>query len=100
MEHIKTFIMLVEAVVSLGVLIGFLWGFFRFLTAQKEQDVKIKNNKEETEHEIKNIKEEQQVMMYALQACLGGLIQLGANGEVTEAHRELTKYINKAAHRE
>ena len=100
MQHIETFITLVEAVASLGVLIGFLWGAFRFLSAQKEQDVKIKNNKEETEHEIKNIKEEQQVMMYALQACLGGLIQLGANGEVTEAHRELTKYINKAAHRE
>ena len=35
---------------------------------------------------------------YALQACLDGLEQLGANHNVPEAKDKLSKYINQQAH--
>lgn len=52
------------------------------------------------DEELQEIREEQCVICYALLACLDGLKQLGANGNVTKAHESLDKHINKAAHKE
>ena len=48
--------------------------------------------------DIKAIKREQTLTIYALQACLDGLQQLGANHSVPEAKEKLQKYINQQAH--
>lgn len=48
--------------------------------------------------DIKAIKREQTMTIYALQACLDGLEQLGANHNVPEAKDKLSKYINQQAH--
>lgn len=66
---------------------GALFGIFMFYIDSKHQ-----------KEEIKTIKKEQTVICYALSACLNGLHQLGANGEVTDALKMMNKHINKAAH--
>lgn len=48
--------------------------------------------------DIKRIKKEQALTIYALQACLDGLQQLGANHSVPEAKDKLSAYILKQAH--
>lgn len=57
----------------------------------------VKHQKTQDE-DIKAIKKEQTLMVYAMQACLDGLEQLGANHVVPEAKNKLTIYINEQAH--
>lgn len=49
--------------------------------------------------DIELVKEEQTMLCYVMLACLDGLKQLGANGEVTKAHERLSKYLNEKAHK-
>ncbi len=57
----------------------------------------VKHQKSQDD-DIKAIKREQTMTIYALQACLDGLEQLGANHKVPEAKDKLSKYINQQAH--
>lgn len=50
------------------------------------------------ENEIKEIKEEQQLLVYGILACLRGLHEQGANGPVTEAIDKIEKHLNEKAH--
>lgn len=70
-----------------GTLGTLLYKMVQWLERQKKQD-----------EEIKNIKEEQCVICWGLLATLDGLKQLGANGEVSEAHKKLEKHLNQSAH--
>lgn len=89
-----------QALTSIGFLLGLLWAVFRFLSRQKQQDEELKQIKEAHAAEISHLREELQVLSYAMLAALDGLKQCGANGEVTHAHSELSKHLNKAAHRD
>lgn len=57
----------------------------------------VKHQKDQ-DSDIKAIKREQTLMVYSMQACLDGLMQLGANHVVPEAKDKLSKYINQQAH--
>ncbi len=74
---------------AISIIFGVVFSFFKF----------IENNKKQTK-EIKNIKAEQMLVIYALSACLDGLHQQNCNGKVTEAINKIDKYINQAAHDE
>ena len=76
-------------VTACGGMLAIIFKLVRWMDRQKEQD-----------KELQEIREEQCIMCYGLLACLDGLKQLGANGNVTKAHDALDKHINKAAHRE
>lgn len=71
-----------------GSLIMVVFKFVRWMDRQASQD-----------REIAALKKEQQVICYSMLACLDGLKQLGANGNVTKAHDELEKHLNDKAHR-
>lgn len=72
---------------AVAALIGGMYAVFKWYTRQNKQD-----------EDIKKIKDEQCMLCYSMLACLDGLKQLGANGNVTVAHDKLSKYINKSAH--
>ena len=74
-------------ITAVSIIGAALFSLFMFYIDSKRQ-----------KEEIKNIKKEQTVICYALTACLNGLHQLGANGEVTEVLTMMNKHINKAAH--
>lgn len=78
---------LVALLVSASALLGVIWRAFKKLDSA--------NNHHD---EIEKIKAEQQVIVYGLLACLDGLKQLGANGNVKDAYNRLEKHINKQAH--
>lgn len=82
-------LLLAEIIGSLGVIGGFIFAIFKFIETVKKQN-----------REIKKIKKEQTLSMYALRACLDGLHQLKCNGRVTEAIDKIDKYLNIAAHDE
>ncbi len=71
-----------------GGIVAFVFKLVRWMDRQAKQD-----------KEITELKEEQQIMCYAMLACLDGLKQLGANGNVTKAHDALEKHLNKNAHK-
>lgn len=75
---------LLGALATLGTM---LYKSFRWMERQRAQDI-----------EIEAIKKEQCVMCYGLLATLDGLKQLGANGNVSDAHDKLEKHLNKTAH--
>lgn len=83
-----------------GVLLGALWGLFRFLERQKAQDTDITALRNKHNDDTKDIKEELQVLCYGVLSCLDGLKQQGCNGNVTKAHATLEKHLNKVAHDE
>lgn len=93
-----TIIKLAAFLGALATLIALLYKGFRFLERQKEQDAEIRQLREKHEEDIESIQKEQCVMCYTLLAVLDGLIQQGANGEVTKAHEKLKKYLNQTAH--
>ncbi len=94
---------------ALGVIFGLMWKVIKWFLLQHKQTYDIKELKqlhekdmEETrkkeQEELQNLKDELCVLSYAVLATLDGLKQLGANGNVTKAHNELEKHLNKQAH--
>lgn len=75
-------------ITALGVIFGFAFKVHKWYLKQEQQD-----------KEIKQIKEEDTLICYALSACLDGLQQLGANHTVPIAKEKLDKYLNQQAHK-
>lgn len=75
-------------ITALGVIFGFIFKLHKWYLKQEHQD-----------QEIKQIKEEDTLICYALSACLDGLQQLGANHTVPLAKEKLDKYLNQQAHK-
>lgn len=66
---------------------GAIFAIYRWYLKQNEQN-----------QEIQKIKTENTLICYGLSAALDGLIQLGANHNVTTAKEKLDKHLNQQAH--
>ena len=93
MEHEITFsagtiLALASLLAAVTAILGVIFAVYRWYLKQNKQDV-----------DIRQIKEENTLIVYALSACLDGLGQLGANHAVSTAKDKLDKYINKQAHK-
>ena len=99
MEAIQTFIVIASAICSLASLVGFLWAIFKFVDRQKEQDKELEKVKKTIETEITSLRSELQVITYGILSALDELKQMGANGNVTNAHDHVQKHMNGAAHK-
>ena len=75
-------------ITALGVILGVVFKVHKWYLKQKQ-----------LEEEIKQIKEEDTLICYALSACLDGLQQLGCNHTVPDAKDKLDKYLNQQAHK-
>ena len=75
MTEIADLIIKLAAVVgAVGVIGGVIFAVYRWIIKQNRQDT-----------DIKQLKEENTLICYALSACLDGLEQLGANHTVPKA---------------
>lgn len=83
-----TVITVAAVITALGVILGAIFAVYKWYLKQNEQD-----------EDIKRIKEENTLIVFALSACLDGLQQLGANHTVPVAKDKLDKYINQRAHK-
>lgn len=77
-----------EIISALTIIAGVIFACYRWYLRQNKQD-----------DDIKAIKEENTLICYALQACLDGLEQLGANHTVPKAKEKIEKHLNVSAHR-
>ena len=77
-----------EIISAVAVIFGVIFACYRWYLKQNKQD-----------EDIKAIKEENTLICFALQACLDGLEQLGANHSVPVARDKLEKHLNLFAHR-
>ena len=99
MDVLQTFILIASAISSLVALIGFMWTIFKFVNRQKEQDKEIEDIKQTLKTEVSALRDELQVITYGILSALDGLKQIGANGNVTDAHDHIQKHMNKEAHK-
>lgn len=83
----QTLITVAAVVAAVLALLGYYNKAHNWYLKQEKQD-----------KDIKAIKREQTLTVYALRACLDGLSQLGCNHVVPEAKDKLDKYINQQAH--
>lgn len=83
-----TIVTIAAVITALGVIFGVIFAVYRWYLKQNKQD-----------EDIKHIKEENMLIVFALSACLDGLQQLGANHTVPVAKDKLDKYINQQAHK-
>jgi len=109
MQTIDLIIKVAAVVTALGVIGGLAWKIISWFLSQHKQTTDIEDlrtlhtkdmdelRQNETE-ELQAVKDELCVISFALLAALDGLKQLGANGNVTKAHNELEKHLNKQAH--
>jgi len=83
-----TIITIAAVIGALGVIFGVVFAVYRWYLKQEKQD-----------KDIAHIKEEDTLIIFALSACLDGLMQMGANHTVPIAKDKLDKYINQQAHK-
>lgn len=73
-----------SAIIAIG---GVIFAIYRWYLKQNKQNA-----------EIQKMKEENTLLCFGISAALDGLIQLGANHNVTTAKEKLDKYLNQKAH--
>ncbi len=95
---VDSIILLSKLIGALGIILGVVIAFVKWLSKQEKQSEDIKELKEHHDEDLKTVQEELCVVNYAVLASLDALIQSGYNGKVTEAHDKLQKHINKKAH--
>lgn len=79
-------------------IIAFFAKIVRWVDKQSEQDEHIQELETKHDADIKSLKEEQNLLVYGILACLKGLQEKGCNGPVSEAVIEIETYLNKKAH--
>lgn len=83
----QTIITIAAVLTAIITIFSVIFAVYRWYLKQNKQDA-----------DIKKVKEEQCVICYCMLACLDGLRQLGANGNVTDAYNKMEKHINQQAH--
>lgn len=94
---------IIRAAAILGALIALgtaAYAVIKWFQKQEKQTVDIEELRKKEEQDLKELRDEQCLISYAMLACLDGLKQLNCNGAVTEAHNKLKKYLNQKAHRQ
>ena len=84
-----------STLITLFTLLGLLGGGVTFFCKIHKWYLK----QEEQTADIARLNKENQLVIYALSACLDGLSQLGANHTVPRAKEALEKHLNKQAHK-
>ena len=95
----QTIITVAGVITALGVILGIILKWHSWYIKQNAQDDKLAAIKTTHNDDMKQIKEENTLICYALLACLDGLEQLGCNHTVTLAKNKLEKHLNCRAHK-
>lgn len=75
-------------ITALGIITGAVFSGYRWYLKQNKQD-----------EDIKEIKQEQVILIHGILACLKGLKEQGCDGPVTSAIFEIEAHLNRQAHK-
>lgn len=95
---LDTIILAGSAVGVIATLIGVILKVHKWYLRQESMAAEIADLKKHHEEDLNRVNQENTMICYALSACLNGLQQLGANGDVTIAKDKLDKFLNQQAH--
>ena len=95
----QTIITVAGVITALGVILGIILKWHSWYLRQNKQDDDLKSLKETHLADMRQMKEENTLICYALSACLDGLQQLGCNHTVPDAKSRLEKHLNQQAHK-
>ena len=90
------------SVVYAAVCLMAVWGFAKVVMEIVEKITKRHDREQawdEVKNEIKEVRQEQGLIMETLQAVLDGMLQLNCNGHVTEQKKKIDSYLNSQAHK-
>lgn len=93
-------IRLAEATAACSAVIGVIIAAYKLYDKLLDRVDRLEEKAVSLEAEIRRVKKEDAIVIYALRACLDGLHQQGCNGRVTEAIDKIDKHINQAAHKQ
>lgn len=102
MEITLTWQSVITAAAFVGAVVALVTYFTKivlWVNKQAKQDEEISRLKKHHEEDIKNIKEEQTLLVEGILACLQGLQEKGCNGPVTQTIDRYKEYLNKKAHK-
>ena len=83
---------------AVGVILKYLFSIHDKIQKYDAQEVEIQKLAKHHEDDMSESREERQLMVYGILACLKGLKEQGCNGPVTEAINKFEKHLNKKAH--
>lgn len=84
---IQTIVTAASLLAAVIAIFSAIFAVYRWYLKQNKQDL-----------EIKKMQSELCLLTYGIEACLDGLEQLGANHNVTDAKKRISKHLNKQAH--
>ena len=94
----QTIITVAAVLAAVAAILKYYNKVYDLVKHQKEQDNDIAEVRKTVDEEIKDIKEEQQLLTYGVLACLKGLSEQGCDGAVTDAIAKIEKHLNAKAH--
>ena len=98
MNHLSAMISLFTLLGAIGGAIAFFCKVHTWYLHQQQQTKEIEKLRQKHTEDTQKINKENQLVIYALSACLDGLSQLGANHTVPKAKQALDKHLNQQAH--
>lgn len=94
-QNIITAASLMAAIIAIA---GYVFKARDWVKHQNEQDGRLKKLEDRHQQDIKDVREECQLIIYGVLACLKGLKEQGCNGPVSEAINKFEKHLNQKAH--
>lgn len=95
---LDTLILIGGAFGVIATMIGVILKVHKWYLKQEQMEKRLNELEEHHEKDMERVNEENTLICFALSACLNGLQQLGANGDVTVAKDKLDKFLNQKAH--
>ena len=94
-----------QGVITASAVIAAMLSIYAFVSKvvlwidkQNQQEQEIERLKKHHDQDIKELKEEQTLLVEGVLACLQGLQERGCNGPVSLAIEKYTNYLNAKAH--
>ena len=94
----ETVLTISKIIGALGIILGTVFAFFRWLSRQEKQKVDIEYLSQRHDEDLRSVQEELCVVNYAVLASLDALVQKGYGGNVAKAQEKLQKHLNSKAH--
>lgn len=95
---LNTLIVIGGAVGVIATLIGVILKVHKWYLELEALRKEVDELQKHHEEDLKQVNEENTMICSALSACLNGLQQLGANGEVSTVKEKLDTFLNQKAH--
>lgn len=83
---------------AIGGIVALIVKLVHWVDNQEAQDEKITDLETKHDADMKEMREETQLLMFGILSCLKGLQEQGCNGPVTDAVNKIEKYLNAKAH--